>query len=78
MTVDSDNDNDEIAALATISQQLEALRLGWSDCYLIGHDAEHGWWASRRDQIGGLLTAAEPDELRNAIRTDFAMKPPRS
>jgi hypothetical protein len=32
---------------------LEALRFGWGDAYLIGHDDERGYWAARRDKIGG-------------------------
>jgi hypothetical protein len=54
---------------------LEALRFGWGDAYLIGHDDERGYWAARRDKIGGLLTAGDPDELRNAITEDYAAKP---
>jgi len=54
---------------------LEALRFGWGDAYLIGHDDERGYWAARRDKIGGLLTAGNPDELRQAITDDYAIKP---
>jgi hypothetical protein len=56
-------------------EALEALRFGWGDAYLIGHDDDRGYWAARRDKIGGLLTASDPDELRNAIREDYAAKP---
>ena len=42
---------------------------------MIGCDDEHGWWASRRDQVGGLLTEAGPDELRAAIIADYDLKP---
>jgi len=54
---------------------LDAIRFGWDTAYLIGHDDEHGYFASRRDKIGGLLTAATPDELRQAITEDYAAKP---
>lgn len=54
---------------------LEVLRFGWGDAYLIGHDDERGYWAARRDRIGGLLTASDPEELRNAINEDYAVKP---
>jgi hypothetical protein len=43
---------------------LEALRWDWDTAYLIGHDDKRGWWAARRDRIGGLLTAGSPDALR--------------
>ena len=56
-------------------QALEALRFGWGDAYEIGHDDERGYWAARRDRIGGLLTADTPDELRQAITEDYAVKP---
>ena len=54
---------------------LEAIRFGWGDAYMIGHDDERGYWAARRDRIGGLLTAPTPDELRQAIAEDYAVKP---
>jgi hypothetical protein len=54
---------------------LEAVRFGWGDAYMIGHDDERGYWAARRDRIGGLLTAADADELRQAISEDYALKP---
>jgi len=56
-------------------EALDALKFGWGDAYLIGHDDERGWWAARRDRIGGPLTAADPDELRQAITEDYAVKP---
>lgn len=57
------------------AEALEAIRFGWGDAYLVGHDDERGWWAARRDRIGGLLTEATPDELRQAITEDYAVKP---
>lgn len=58
-----------------IEQELAALQFNWGEAYLIGCDAEHGWWASRRDQVGGLITEAGPDELRAAIIADYDLKP---
>jgi hypothetical protein len=56
-------------------EALEALRFGWGDAYLIDFDVERGYWAARRDRIGGLLTGSTPDELRNAITEDYAVNP---
>ncbi len=54
---------------------LEAVRFGWGDAYVIGYD-ERGYWAARRDRIPApLLTAPDPDGLRNAITEDYAVKP---
>ena len=41
---------------------------------MIGRD-ERGWWAARRDRIGGYFTARGPDELRAAIRADYGLEP---
>lgn len=54
---------------------LDALRFGWGGAYMIGHDDERGWWAGRRDRIGGLLTAPDADGLRGEIAADYALKP---
>lgn len=59
----------------TEDHALEALRWDWGEAYLIGHGDEHGWWASRRDRIGALITAVGPDELRAQIRADYNIKP---
>lgn len=56
-------------------QALAALRHGWGDAYMIGRDDERGWWAARRDQIGGYLTAHDPDGLWTAIQQDYNLKP---
>lgn len=71
---------DEAAPQAALSktadkQELAALQWDWDEAYLIGFDNEHGWWASRRDQIGGLLSEDGPDELRAAIIADYTFKP---
>jgi hypothetical protein len=58
---------------------LDALEFDWGEAYMIGRDDERGWWAARRDRIGGLLTAPGAEELREAIRADYALEPvPRS
>jgi hypothetical protein len=54
---------------------LAALRYGWGDAYTIGYDGKRGWWAARRDLIGGDLTAQDPDGLWVAIKEDYALKP---
>jgi hypothetical protein len=54
---------------------LAALRYGWGDAYMIGWDGERGWWAARRDLIGGYLTAHDADELWTAIQQDYDLKP---
>jgi|HubBroStandDraft_6_1064221.scaffolds.fasta_scaffold151714_2 hypothetical protein len=60
-------------------EALDALEFDWGDAYMIGRDDERGWWAARRDRIGGYFTAPGPDELREAIRADYALEPvPRS
>jgi hypothetical protein len=69
----------EVAPQAASGQagekELAALQWNWGEAYLIGCDDEHGWWASRRDQIGGLITEAGPDQLRAAIIADYELKP---
>ena len=54
---------------------LEALRWDWDTAYMIGHDEEHGWYAARKDKIGELITADDPDALRREIAENYAMKP---
>lgn len=54
---------------------LEALRWDWDTAYIIGHDEEHGWFAGRRDKIGALITAEDPEALRREIAEDYALKP---
>jgi hypothetical protein len=53
---------------------LEALRWDWGEAYEIGRDDERGWHARRRDDLGGHLTGADHNELRVAIRADYALK----
>jgi len=54
---------------------LDAIRFSWGDAYEIGHDDEHGFWAARRDRIGGLILAGGPEELRRAVADDYAGRP---
>ena len=51
--------------------ELKSLQWDWGDAYDIGHDDEHSWHAKRRDGHGGLLTAADPDELYKVIAADY-------
>ena len=60
---------------AVDEQALAALQWNWGSAYLIGYGDEHGWWAARRDQIGGLITGDSPDELRTAIVDDYTLLP---
>lgn len=53
---------------------LDALRQRWGQWYRIGHDDARGWWARRRDGLGGDITADTPDELQAAIGEDYALK----
>ena len=39
-----------------IAKVLDVLRLLWDDEYLIGHDDDFGWWASRRGVVGHIIT----------------------
>jgi hypothetical protein len=54
---------------------LAALRFGWGEAYRIGWDATRGWWAHRRDDLGGDITATDPDTLWQSIRVDYDLKP---
>jgi predicted Rdx family selenoprotein len=55
------------------STALSALQFGWGTAYEIGAD-EEGYWARRRDGLGGKITADAPDELREQIRADYDLK----
>lgn len=54
---------------------LEALRFNWGDAYELGFDPGRGWWAKRRDGMGGYLLADGPEGLGSAIREDYALRP---
>lgn len=77
MRADAEAAPETDAVTPAVEQALEALRLDWDAAYMIGHDAEHDWWAARRDQIGGYLSKGTPDELREAMAEDHALKPVR-
>jgi hypothetical protein len=70
-----DRPSGEDRRAAANNQALETLRWHWGVAYTIDHDDEHGWRASRRDGIGGLLTAGGPDELRQVISDDYIARP---
>lgn len=55
--------------------ELAALRWGWGEAYRIGFDAARGWWAQRRDNQGGDITAGDPGSLGTAILADYTLKP---
>ena len=54
---------------------VEAIRHGWGDAYEIGHDDKRGYWARRRDGLGGDIAAEDPDELWSAIFADYQFRP---
>lgn len=56
-------------------QALEVLRQEWGWFYRIGWDAVRGYWAQRRDNLGGDITADDPDTLRQVVAEDYALKP---
>jgi len=62
-------------AAAADENALAELRWGWGEAYRIGWDSVRGWWANRRDNLGGDLTADDPDNLWQAIREDYDLKP---
>lgn len=53
---------------------LDAVRFRWETAYEIGWDDERGYWAARRDSIGALIDAADPQSLDGRIAEDFAMR----
>jgi hypothetical protein len=54
---------------------LGALVYNWGEAYRIGWDPARGYWAHRRDDIGGDITADDPDQLWQAIHQDYELKP---
>lgn len=56
--------------------QLDALRWNWGSAYEIETDGDT-WKARRRDGMEGWITAPDPDTLRNAIVSDYTLKPGR-
>ncbi len=62
------------AAILADKEALAGLEFDWGSAYVIGHDGGC-WQAGRRDSMGHLLTARDPDELRAAIRADYELRP---
>lgn len=54
---------------------LARLRYGWGDAYRIGWNAQRSWWARRRDELGGDITAADAGGLWDAIFKDYTANP---
>ncbi len=54
---------------------LAGLRFGWGDAYEIGWDPQRRWWARRRDNQGGDITAGTPGELWDAVYADYTAAP---
>jgi hypothetical protein len=53
---------------------LAELRHGWGDAYEITHD-DAGWYAKRKDGLGGTIDAPDADGLSAAIYEDYRLKP---
>jgi hypothetical protein len=73
--MDTEQTQGEGGPLGREEKALEALRWDWDTAYVIGHDDEHGWYDGRRDRIGELITADDPDALRRKIAENYAIKP---
>lgn len=67
---------EEIAAGKAGMNALGALRYDWGSAYEIEGDGEE-WRARRLDGLGGWIEADSPDDLRNEIFGDYALKPVR-
>lgn len=61
----------QAAVITATRQALEVLQDAWGAWYLIGHNAELGWWAARHGITGHIITAPEPDGLRTAMAGDY-------
>ncbi len=55
---------------------LEVLQLTWGSRYELGVGLD-GFWARRRDGLGGEILAAGPDDLHRLIRVDEETCPVR-
>ena len=53
---------------------LDALRWLWGDAYTVTVAAGE-WQATRRDGLGGTITASLPGGLNRAMREDWSLKP---
>lgn len=65
----------ETFAEALARHALDALQWNWGEAYEIGVTGDGTWHAKRRDGLGGLIEAASPEGLRNAVEDDYMMKP---
>ena len=64
----------ETAAGKAGMNALDALRYDWGSAYEIEGNGED-WRARRLDGLGGWIEANSPDDLRNQIFADYALKP---
>jgi hypothetical protein len=65
----------QAASTGADQDALGALIFNWGEAYRIGWSPELGYWAHRLDNIGGDITAEDPDGLWLAISEDYAFKP---
>jgi hypothetical protein len=61
---------------ASEDRVLDALAHEWDGAYEFGVGPD-GYWARRRDGLGGTLIDGDPGELRRMVSEDYAMYPPR-
>jgi hypothetical protein len=54
----------------------DALRYDWGSAYEI-EGADDEWRARRLDGLGGWIEAENPDDLRNQIFSNYALRPVR-
>jgi len=57
-------------------QILSALQHAWDGSYEFGLGVD-GYWARRRDGLGGMLIEGDPGELQRMVSEDYAMRPTR-
>jgi hypothetical protein len=55
---------------------LGALEHAWDGAYEFGIGMD-GYWARRRDGLGGTLIDEDPGELQRMVSEDHAVHPPR-
>ena len=70
------NGPQETAAGKAGMNALDALRYDWGSAYEI-EGADDEWRARRLDGLGDWIEAGSPDDLRNQIFSDYALKPVR-
>jgi len=68
---------DEAGPLASKSgaDALAALWFDYDQAYLIEVTEDGEWRWRRLDGLGGWTTASGPDQLRQQVREDYALKP---